>query len=127
MSAHGFMCVCFVEQTQGTDDARLSVASHVHDLAPLASEGTLDPRLESVTNSHAPRTSYLIRCELEDSDPLVWRELEIRSDTTLDVLHWVLQEAFAWEDRHLHRFSLGGPPFDGEQQMVPLPLRSAGR
>lgn len=35
------------------------------------------------------------------------RELEVRGELILDVLHEVLQVAMGWEDRHLHRFWRG--------------------
>jgi hypothetical protein len=41
----------------------------------------------------------------------------LRSDLPLDVVHQVLQAAFDWTDSHLHRFSLGGHPFDKHSQL----------
>ncbi|MEO5316201.1 plasmid pRiA4b ORF-3 family protein [Pseudarthrobacter sp. CC12] len=60
-----------------------------------------------------------IRVQLVDSDPEIWRQLEIRSTMTLDRVHQVLQAAFGWEDMHLHRFIALEPfvrlrPVDGE-------------
>ena len=60
-----------------------------------------------------------IRVQLVDSDPEIWRQLEIRSTMTLDQVHRVLQAAFGWEDMHLHRFTNLEPfvrlrPVDGE-------------
>ncbi|WP_285244171.1 plasmid pRiA4b ORF-3 family protein [Pseudarthrobacter sp. fls2-241-R2A-127] len=66
------------------------------------------------------RDAFLeIRVELVDSDPAIWRQLEIRSTMTLDQVHRVLQTAFDWEDMHLHRFTALEPfvrlrPVDGE-------------
>ncbi|MDE8670514.1 hypothetical protein PY310_18195 [Pseudarthrobacter sp. H3Y2-7] len=37
---------------------------------------------------------------LVDSEPEIWRSLEIRSSMTLDQVHQVLQAAFGWEDAH---------------------------
>lgn len=50
-----------------------------------------------------------VRVELVDSDPEIWRQLEIRSTLTLDQVHRVLQAAFDWEDVHLHRFTSSHP------------------
>jgi len=66
------------------------------------------------------RDAFLdVRVELVDSDPAIWRQLEIRSTLTLDQVHRVLQAAFDWEDMHLHRFTALEPfvrlrPVDGE-------------
>ena len=55
---------------------------------------------------------FIIRLDLKDSHPLIWRRLAIRSDVTLDAVHRVIQAAFGWYDGHLYRFALGGAPFD---------------
>jgi hypothetical protein len=46
----------------------------------------------------------------------------VRSDVTLDVVHDVLQAAFGWLDYHLHRFSLGGGPFDADSELFLCPF-----
>lgn len=63
-----------------------------------------------------------IRAELDTSDPPIWRVLDIRSDATLDRVHQVLQTAFGWADAHLHRFALGGHPFDQQSQLFLCPF-----
>ena len=64
---------------------------------------------------------YRVRVHLDDSDPTIWRRLDLRSNLTLDLLHQVLQVAFDWTDSHLHRFSLGGPAFDRNTQLFLCP------
>lgn len=59
----------------------------------------------------APRR-FVVRLDLNDSDPQIWRRLAIRSDLTLDAMHRTIQAAFGWYDGHLYRFSLGGAPLD---------------
>jgi hypothetical protein len=60
-----------------------------------------------------------VRVALVDSEPAIWRQLEIRSTITLNQVHQVLQAVFGWEDMHLHRFTADDPfaplrPVDGE-------------
>lgn len=55
---------------------------------------------------------FVVRLDLNDSDPQIWRRLAIRSDLTLDAMHRTIQAAFGWYDGHLYRFSLGGAPLD---------------
>jgi len=62
-----------------------------------------------------------MRVDLDTSKPPIWRRLELRSDLTLDIVHQVLQAAFAWTDSHLYRFSLGGGPFDARSQFFLCP------
>ena len=55
-----------------------------------------------------------VRIELADSDPLIWREVEVPTSISLKTLHAVIQAAVGWENCHLWEFSLGkrryGPP-----------------
>jgi len=64
---------------------------------------------------------YRVRVDLNGARPPIWRRLEVRSDVTLDVVHQVLQAAFGWADGHLHRFALGGDPFDRESELFLCP------
>jgi len=66
-----------------------------------------------------PESVLAVRVELVDSEPEIWRQLEVRSSLTLDQVHQILQTAFSWEDMHLHRFTADDPfaplrPVDGE-------------
>lgn len=64
---------------------------------------------------------YRVRVDLDDAAPAIWRRLDLRGDLTLDVVHQVLQAAFGWTDSHLHRFSLGGGPFEEGSQLFLCP------
>lgn len=46
-----------------------------------------------------------LRVSVVDSDPEIWRELEVDADITLAALHDVLQIAFGWRGSHLHQFT----------------------
>ncbi|WP_251040262.1 plasmid pRiA4b ORF-3 family protein [Arthrobacter sp. ISL-72] len=66
-----------------------------------------------------PESVLAVRVELVDSEPEIWRQLEVLGSLTLDQVHQVLQTAFGWEDAHLHRFTADDPfaplrPVDGE-------------
>ena len=102
----------------GADLARLRALTA--DWAPSFSSRAPRPDLRR------PRLSepyvYRIRVDLEGSDPLIWRTLEVTSDMTLDMLHSLLQGAFGWSDRHLYRFALGGGPFDSGSQLFLCPV-----
>lgn len=67
------------------------------------------------------RATYRIRVDLDESQPPIWRRLDVRSDVTLDVVHQVLQAAFDWTNSHLHRFALGGDPFDAASEWFLCP------
>jgi hypothetical protein len=51
---------------------------------------------------------YQLKVTLKGTRPPIWRRLQIRSDTTLDQLHDVLQTAMGWSDCHLHQFVADG-------------------
>jgi hypothetical protein len=60
---------------------------------------------------------FRVRVSLDDSDPVIWRRLDLRSDLPLNVVHQAIQSAFSWWDYHLNRFTLGGGPWDRESQV----------
>ena len=45
-----------------------------------------------------------IRMELEESEPLIWREIEAPTSMTLMTLHEVIQRLMGWSDDHLWEF-----------------------
>ncbi len=49
-----------------------------------------------------------IRIELLDTDPLIWREVEVPTSVTLKVLHDLVQITMGWLDYHLWEFTIGG-------------------
>jgi len=49
------------------------------------------------------------RIELEESNPLIWREIEVSGDVTFWDLHVAIQDAMGWLDYHLHRFTIPHP------------------
>jgi hypothetical protein len=57
---------------------------------------------------------YQIKVTLEDSEPPIWRRIQVSGNTRLFKLHLILQEVMGWEDCHLYQFTVGdtyfGPP-----------------
>jgi len=56
-----------------------------------------------------PQTETIatLRIDLLDSDPPIWREVEVPVAMTLKQLHGIIQAAMDWEDAHLWEFTLG--------------------
>src|SRR5215472_9344695 len=44
---------------------------------------------------------------LVDTEPLIWRRVEVPAATTLRQLHAVFQAAMGWDDIHLYQFHRG--------------------
>ncbi|MGH3171457.1 MAG: plasmid pRiA4b ORF-3 family protein [Trebonia sp.] len=57
---------------------------------------------------------HVLSVSLRGAASPVWRRLEVPSAITLDRLHHVLQEAFAWSDTGPHWFQTAHGDFDGE-------------
>ena len=74
-----------------------------------------------------------VRIELKDSDPLIWRQVEVPTSITLKVLHDVIQIVMGWFDYHLWEFTIAGRsyglPMDEDWGTEPRmrPPRSAAR
>jgi hypothetical protein len=50
---------------------------------------------------------YLLKIELLDIEPAIWRRFVVPASITLDRLHDVIQIAMGWTDSHLHEFIIG--------------------
>ncbi len=51
---------------------------------------------------------YRLHVSLLEIAPLIWRRIELSSETSLARLHDVLQAAMGWKDYHLHEFEIAG-------------------
>lgn len=65
-----------------------------------------------------------VRIELPDTDPLIWREVEVPTSITLKALHDIVQAVMGWEDYHLWEFSIAKQryalPLDDDWGPTPL-------
>lgn len=64
-----------------------------------------------------PVSVYRIKVSLEGTDPLVWRELEVLSNMSLNSLAFAVNEVMGWKCCHLYLFEwgdreLGNPDYD---------------
>ncbi|MGI5950248.1 MAG: plasmid pRiA4b ORF-3 family protein [Brooklawnia sp.] len=64
------------------------------------------------------RVTYVVRVDLDDAQPPIWRRLRLTSDLDLETLHLVLQVAMGWTNSHLHHFQMG--PDTKDFQMMPF-------
>jgi hypothetical protein len=55
-----------------------------------------------------PDNIAILRIELEDIDPLIWRRVAVRTSMTLKAVHRVIQAAMGWLDYHLWEFTADG-------------------
>lgn len=54
---------------------------------------------------------YQIKVTLEDSEPPIWRRIQVAGSSSLRKLHKILQAVMGWETRHLHEFIVGREHF----------------
>lgn len=74
---------------------------------PLTLKGKIDPA-----------TTFRVRIEVIDIVPPIWHTLDLVSDLSLDALHEVIQAAFGWENRHLHRFHPTPDPYISDLETI---------
>ena len=60
---------------------------------------------------NGPADIYQLHILLLHINPPVWRRLHVRSDTSIAMLHELLQITFDWSDFHLHRFLIRGKAY----------------
>ncbi len=54
---------------------------------------------------------YQIKITLDESQPPIWRRIQVNGQTNLYKLHHILQDVMGWEDGHLHEFVIGGKKY----------------
>ena len=72
----------------------------------------------------AARLVYQLKVTLMESQPPIWRRVQVESGVTLDRLHHTLQVVMGWTNSHLHGFRLPQPPQRGTRRRL-LPIESA--
>lgn len=50
---------------------------------------------------------FLLKIQLLDIEPAIWRRFVVPASITLDRLHDVIQIVMGWTDNHLHEFTIG--------------------
>lgn len=83
------------------------------EMPELKQPTLLEPRDE--------RMAYVLRIELDDITPTIWRQLVVPSDVTLHAFHDVVQAVMGWTDSHLHAFRMG--PGDLQFDVAPFVTR----
>lgn len=110
----------FDAAVSGMELADLRDLAGAHGLP--AGEGPPASRPHLRRPARGATSTYRLRVDVDHADPVIWRLLDLRSDLTLDLVHEVLQAAFGWSDSHLHRFALGGSPFDRRSELFLCPF-----
>ncbi len=50
---------------------------------------------------------YQLKITLDNSEPPIWRRIEVSPETKLDELHKIVQTTMGWKNGHLHHFMIG--------------------
>lgn len=81
-------------------------------IAPHTSALMFDVDPSSAAGRSSARHDFcVLRIELEEVEPPVWRSLIIPKSASLGWLHAVIQVAMGWTNSHLHQFRLGDQTF----------------
>jgi hypothetical protein len=60
---------------------------------------------------------YVLRIELKEIKPVIWRRFIVPSDIILDRLHDIIQIVMGFNDSHLHEFNIGGIKYTEEPEL----------
>ncbi len=58
--------------------------------------------------------TYVLRIELKEIKPVIWRRFIVPSDITLERLHDIIQIVMGFNDSHLHEFKIDGRRYTEE-------------
>jgi len=94
----------------GRQDIDLLLSSLLHQIGESPRRRT-PKRVRAKTSSaesKGPSSIYQIEVTLKNSQPLIWRRIQVPGDILLSRLHAVLQIVMGWTNSHLHQFKAGG-------------------
>ena len=69
----------------------------------------------STKPSRAVPLIFQLKVTLKDSNPPIWRKVQVPSDMTLSQLHDTLQIAVGWGDCYLHQFIVGTTRYSSDE------------
>ena len=106
----------------GSPEAVLQALGAFGGFEPFGGRGPFDlmsPRPKpKLLRKRSKRATYVVRLDLDDAKPPIWRRLRLRSDVTLGHLHGIIQVAMGWTNSHLHQFKMG--PSTKDFMMMPF-------
>jgi hypothetical protein len=74
-----------------------------------------------------PPRVYQLKVVLRETDPPIWRRIEVSGATTLPRLHDILQTVMGWTNSHLHMFTAGGVLYSEPNPEWEFEVRDEGR
>jgi Plasmid pRiA4b ORF-3-like protein len=72
-------------------------------------------------------TRLRLKVVLADTEPPIWRRIEVPADRTLRQLHTVIQAAMGWDDDHMHQFHRGRETLPGRRRLDEVVARGVKR
>ena len=67
-----------------------------------------EPSTMATRKSTSNQTVYQLKITLKNIRPPIWRRVVVKSSTTLQQLHLIVQAAMGWDNYHMHSFSIAG-------------------
>lgn len=61
--------------------------------------------------------TYTLKIDLIDMDPVVSRTIKVSSETSLFLLHHIIQTVMGWQNRHLYEFYINHLRFTDSRQL----------
>ena len=74
----------------------------------IGGDSSRPPAAKGRASQGRPAWAWQLRIEIRDIRPPVWRRVLVSDRITLQDLHDVIQDAFGWQDYHLHEFAIEG-------------------
>jgi hypothetical protein len=91
----------------GRDDSDLMIESlmrQLRDQTPLSKRKREPASVAGITTY---TSIYQLKVTLRDSNPAIWRRIQVADTILLPHLHGILQLAMGWTNSHLHSFRVG--------------------
>lgn len=84
------------------------------------STATTKKTTTKTTSSQKQKTDtkiYQLKITLKGIKPPIWRRVLVKSDTTFDQLHFIIQKSMDWENCHLYEWEIKGREYTGQNNI----------
>jgi hypothetical protein len=79
------------------------------------------------TKPNEHESIYQLKVTIKESEPPIWREIQVRSHITLYKLQRILQVVMGWGNTHLHQFTIDGTCYGQSHPEYGLEMKTERR
>lgn len=95
-----------LEQEEETLTEEMEYAYNTQEILVAAWKNELISNFREDRHDASEEKIFQLKLRIRDIKPMIWRKIQVPSDSSFEELHNVIQMLFDWEDMHVHEFEV---------------------